>query len=178
MKTRALTLTLTNACDCADDQGWPDLTAPTDDWKAGLPGAPGGAGFNGQWGYKDFYYPFFAQLTMANNGAVDMSTVANLATTSTEGSRVLFTEVCACASLLAHTRALLMVPCAAQNHDMASNQNNGRIPNIVDPNGNPLKPSYWAQKKSMLGMGVLITAPGIPMLFQGQVCDVSCVGRL
>ena len=50
----------------------------------------------------------------------------------------------------------------------ASNQNHGRIPNVVDPGGNPAKPTYWAVKKSMLGMGVILTAPGIPMLLQGQ----------
>lgn len=129
-----------------DTQGWSGITAPVSDKSTGYPHAPGGAGFVSQWGYVDFFYSFFTQLTEANNGDVDMSTVANLASTSTEGTRVLFTE----------------------NHDMASNQNHGRIPNIVNPGGNPSNPSYWAMKKSMLGMGVIFTAPGIPMILQGQ----------
>lgn len=136
-----------NAISAAEDtQGWVDVTLPVSDLNAGYPNAKGGGGFVSQWGYKGFFYSFFTQLTESDNGNVDMSTVATLASSSTEGRRVLFTE----------------------NHDMASNQNHGRIPNIVDPNGNPSDPSYWAIKKSMLGIGVVMTAPGIPMLLQGQ----------
>lgn len=29
-----------------------------------------------------------------------------------------------------------------ENHDMASNQNHGRIPEIINPGGNPYKPTY------------------------------------
>ena len=129
-----------------DTQGWAGITDPVSDTSSGLPGAPGGAGFVSQWGYVGFFYSFFTQLTEANNQDVDMNTVATLASSSTEGTRVLFTE----------------------NHDMASQQNHGRIPNIVNPGGNPAKPTYWALKKSLLGMGVVLTAPGIPLLLQGQ----------
>lgn len=37
-----------------------------------------------------------------------------------------------------------------ENHDMASNQNHGRIPAIINPGGSPYIPNYWAQKKSMM----------------------------
>lgn len=129
-----------------DTQGWVDIVDPVSDQSAGLPGAAGGAGFVSQWGYVGFFYAFFTDLTQSDNSDVNMQQVATLASSSTEGRRVLFTE----------------------NHDMASNQNHGRIPNIVDPGGNPAKPTYWAVKKAMMGMGVILTAPGIPMLLQGQ----------
>jgi hypothetical protein len=68
-----------------------------------------------------------------------------------------------------------------ENHDMASNQNHGRIPAMVNPGGSPYKPNYCnfcliatsnsrlgAQKKAMLGLGVILSSPVFPMLFYGQ----------
>jgi len=75
-----------------DTQGWNGITLPVSDKSTGYPDAPGGAGFVSQWGYVGFFYSFFTQLTMENNGDVDMSTVASLASSSSEGTRVLFTE--------------------------------------------------------------------------------------
>ena len=39
------------------------------------------------------------------------------------------------------------------------------MPHEIDP-GDPT--GYWAQKRSTLGAALVFTAPGIPMLFQGQ----------
>ena len=100
-----------------DSQDWPSITEPISDKSAGYPGAPGGGGFVSQWGYKvrklsaceryrcactsrircrcyvqGFFYSFYTYLTEANNRDVDMSTVASLASSSAEGTRVLFTE--------------------------------------------------------------------------------------
>jgi len=55
-----------------------------------------------------------------------------------------------------------------ENHDKASNQQNGRIPKIVDSSGSPSNPSYWALKKSLMGIGIELTNSGVPMLFYGQ----------
>eukprot|EP01090_Pellita_catalonica_P010327 TRINITY_DN2177_c0_g1_i2.p1 TRINITY_DN2177_c0_g1~~TRINITY_DN2177_c0_g1_i2.p1 ORF type:complete len:201 (+),score=23.10 TRINITY_DN2177_c0_g1_i2:699-1301(+) len=51
---------------------------------------------------------------------------------------------------------------------MASNQNKGRIPEIVNPGGNPKTPNYWASKKAMMGIGIVLMSRGLPMLLQGQ----------
>jgi len=145
-----LTHQLTSAFTTAeDDQGYVDITLPVDDTQAGPPGAPGGAGFDSQWGYP-FFYAFFAQLTESDNSNVDMTTMANIITDESDVGgdprRIMFTE----------------------NHDQASNQNHGRIPNVIDPNGSPLAPTWWACKKAMLGIAVLLTTPLYPMLFYGQ----------
>ncbi len=98
------------------------------------PIAQGGLGFKTQWGYKGFYYTFESLLTYSDNNSINVSLISNLIESSIEGPRVLFTE----------------------NHDMASNQNKGRIPKIVDPNGSGENPSYWAAKKAMMGISGLI----------------------
>ncbi len=121
---------------------------PVNDTRFGIPGARGGAGFRAQWGYQGFFYAFMDELLQGNNAAVNMTNVARVLAGSIEGARVLFTE----------------------NHDTASNQNQGRIPAIVDPNGDPAHPSYWAAKKAMMGVAAIVVAPGVPMLLQGQEC--------
>ena len=110
------------------------------------PVASGGLGFQSQWGYHGFYYAFFAQLTRPTNEHINASLVAALLQRSSEGPRVLFTE----------------------NHDMASNQNKGRVPAVVDPGGSAHQPSYWAAKKAMMGLAAAAVGNGVPMLFQGQ----------
>ncbi len=120
-----------------DDQGSPEVTAPV---------AQGGLGFGSQWGYQDFFYGFFAQLTRPTNAHVNATLIAALMESSTEGTRVAFTE----------------------NHDQASNQNRGRVPKVVDPSGSGHNPSLWAAKKAMMGVAVVALTNGVPMLFQGQ----------
>lgn len=51
-----------------------------------------------------------------------------------------------------------------ESHDEVAN-GKARVPQEVDP-GDPS--GYWAQKRSTLGAGLVLTSPGIPMLFQGQ----------
>eukprot|EP01126_Amoeba_proteus_P014208 TRINITY_DN1616_c0_g1_i7.p1 TRINITY_DN1616_c0_g1~~TRINITY_DN1616_c0_g1_i7.p1 ORF type:complete len:447 (-),score=87.16 TRINITY_DN1616_c0_g1_i7:54-1394(-) len=133
-----------------DSQDFFDITKPVDDSNAGIPGAPGGAGFTSQWGYP-FYYAFtISGLLQSDNGHVDANemglAISNTNNVGGDLRRLMFTE----------------------NHDVASNQNRGRIPSIVNPGGSPYQPSYWAAKKAMLGIGVLLTAPLYPLLFYGQ----------
>jgi len=85
---------------------------------------------------------------LANNDNLDGNAISKMIT-ATDGEdphRVMYTE----------------------NHDKASNQQNGRIPAIVDPSGTPSNPSYWAFKKAFMGIGMLFTCSGTPMLFYGQ----------
>lgn len=51
-----------------------------------------------------------------------------------------------------------------ESHDEVAN-GKARVPQEVDPSD---PQGYWAQKRSTLGAGLVLTAPGIPMLFQGQ----------
>lgn len=53
-----------------------------------------------------------------------------------------------------------------ESHDVVGDLNNGiRLVTAIDTN---TPNSYWARKRSTLGAAVTFTAPGIPMLFQGQ----------
>jgi 1,4-alpha-glucan branching enzyme len=49
-------------------------------------------------------------------------------------------------------------------HD-ADGNGSTRVPTSIDP-GQP--DSWWAKKRSTLGAALVLTAPGIPLLFQGQ----------
>lgn len=51
-----------------------------------------------------------------------------------------------------------------ETHDTVGN-GNARLPSRIDP-ANPV--SFAARKRSILAAAVLLTAPGVPMLFQGQ----------
>ena len=52
-----------------------------------------------------------------------------------------------------------------ESHDVVGDLNNGqRLVTAIDTNAS----SYWARKRSTLGAVVTFTAPGIPMIFQGQ----------
>jgi 1,4-alpha-glucan branching enzyme len=53
-----------------------------------------------------------------------------------------------------------------ESHDVVGDLNGGvRLVTAIDPN---TPNSYWARKRSTLGAAVALTAPGIPMIFQGQ----------
>ncbi len=104
----------------------------------------GGAGFDSQWDAV-FVHPMRLNLILANDADRNMGTVASIIDGTTEegdaSRRILYTE----------------------SHDEANT--GGRIPQAIDP-GNPL--SWWSRKRSTLGISVLMTAPGLPMLLQGQ----------
>jgi 1,4-alpha-glucan branching enzyme len=56
-----------------------------------------------------------------------------------------------------------------ENHDEVAPQNGGkqRLSEEICP-GLVASCRFYAQKRAMLGLSLLLTAPGIPMLFQGQ----------
>jgi 1,4-alpha-glucan branching enzyme len=104
----------------------------------------GGAGFNAQWD-ADFVHPIREVLIAADDAGRDMNAVARALTHSYNGDpfrRVIYTE----------------------SHDEVSNGKARIVYEIA-----PADATGWAaQKRSTLGAALILTAPGIPMLFQGQ----------
>jgi 1,4-alpha-glucan branching enzyme len=105
------------------------------------PASLGGAGFDAQWD-MGLQGALLNALTQPLDSGVDVSAVAAAMQNAFEGDpfkRVIYLE----------------------SHDQADSE---RVPNKIDPS-NPQ--SWFAIKKSMLGFAVTLTAPGIPMFFQG-----------
>jgi 1,4-alpha-glucan branching enzyme len=104
----------------------------------------GGAGFGAQWD-SEFVHPIREVLIAPRDEERHMATVAHALTHHYNGDafrRVVYTE----------------------SHDEVAN-GKARIPHEIAPGD----PAHWAaQKRSTLGAALMLTAPGIPMLFQGQ----------
>jgi len=108
------------------------------------PQGAGGAGFSSQWG-AGFVSTIRNNLITADDSARDMPAVSSMLEQRFNGDayqRVIFTE----------------------SHDADSNGAQ-RLPEMISP-GDPW--SWWAKKRSTLGAALLLTSPGIPMLFMGQ----------
>jgi 1,4-alpha-glucan branching enzyme len=114
--------------------------------KAEITAAPdnGGAGFGAQWD-SEFVHPIRKMLIQPDDAGRHMGTVAHALNHHYNGDafqRVVYTE----------------------SHDEVAN-GKARIPHEIAPDD----PGHWAaQKRSTLGAALMLTAPGIPMLFQGQ----------
>jgi 1,4-alpha-glucan branching enzyme len=147
------------------DNGWPLLQRATDachsqPWKIEIaedlqgdsavtaPTSGGGAGFDSQW-EPQFFYPMKAALTAIDDSQRDMNSVSAAISHNYGGSsttRVIFTE----------------------NHDQVAPQNGGeRLSQAICP-GLTSDCVYYAEKRTTLGAAVLMTSPGVPMIFQGQ----------
>lgn len=132
--------------DVAVAQPWKILAAEDmqgDDWIT-RPTAGGGAGFPTQWD-PDFVRQVRQAVITPDDNARDMSAVAAAVGRQYNGrslTRVIFTE----------------------SHDADAN-GGARVPEEISPDH---ADSYWAKKRSTLAAAVTFTAPGIPMLFQGQ----------
>ena len=104
----------------------------------------GGAGFGSQWD-DQFVHPVReAVITMADEHR-SMDAVAKAIThryNDDAFQRVIYSE----------------------SHDEVSN-GRARVPHEIDPSG---ANGYFAQKRSTLAAALVFTAPGIPMIFQGQ----------
>ncbi|MFU8859241.1 MAG: alpha-amylase family glycosyl hydrolase [Cyclonatronaceae bacterium] len=108
------------------------------------PEKEGGAGFDAQWA-ANFVHPVRKNLTEYSDEKRDMNAVKEAILHRYHGNafeRVIYTE----------------------SHDEVSN-GKVRVPEEVDPGS---ASSFNAKKKSALGAVLVFTAPGIPMLFQGQ----------
>jgi 1,4-alpha-glucan branching enzyme len=108
------------------------------------PEKEGGAGFSAQWA-ANFVHPVRKNLTEYSDEKRDMGAVRHAILHRYRGNafeRVIYTE----------------------SHDEVAN-GKVRVPEEVDPGS---ASSYMAKKKSALGAVLVFTAPGIPMIFQGQ----------
>ncbi|MBB3209178.1 1,4-alpha-glucan branching enzyme [Rhodopirellula rubra] len=108
------------------------------------PDQEGGAGFSTQWDAK-FVHPIRDVITQPDDAGRDMQKVVEAILHRYNGDafqRVIYTE----------------------SHDEVAN-GKSRVPSEIDDSdpGN-----YFAKKRSTLGVAIAMTAPGIPMLFQGQ----------
>lgn len=104
----------------------------------------GGAGFDAQWDAQ-FYWPVRGNLITPNDADRDMYAIKNaiLANYNADAfERVVYTE----------------------SHDEVAN-GQSRMPEEIWP-GNAA--SWYSKKRSTLGAAVVMTSPGIPMLFMGQ----------
>jgi 1,4-alpha-glucan branching enzyme len=103
-----------------------------------------GMGFDSTWALG-FPSAVTTQLAQTSDSSRDMNVLANQIAGGGAGlTRVVFLE----------------------SHDVVGDLNNGaRLVTAIDSN-NPA--SYWARKRSTLGATLTFTAPGVPMLFQGQ----------
>jgi 1,4-alpha-glucan branching enzyme len=132
--------------DIAGAQPW-KITIAEDmrgnDWIT-RPTASGGAGFDAQWD-ADFVQQVRSALVATEDAQRDMTSIQVMLErryAPTAFARVVFTE----------------------SHD-ADGNGSTRVPTEIDP-GRP--DSWWSKKRSTLGAALVLTAPGIPMLFQGQ----------
>ena len=104
----------------------------------------GGAGFDAQWD-PAFVHPVNAAVIAVDDSARNMASIRDALQARFNGApfrRVIFTE----------------------SHDEVANGKK-RIPEMIDP----ARPdSLFARKRSSLGAALALTAPGVPMLFQGQ----------
>ncbi len=107
------------------------------------PSSTGGFGFDAQW--DSFVYQVDPVLTEANDLNRDLGAIVAAVTGSSGGdpfARVIYTE----------------------DHDNVGN-GGAHLPGRIDA-ANPS--SFVARKLSMVGAVLTLTAPGVPMLFQGQ----------
>ncbi|WP_223827408.1 alpha-amylase family glycosyl hydrolase [Hymenobacter armeniacus] len=104
----------------------------------------GGQGFDSQWD-SSFVYPVVEALTAAHDADRNMPAVAAALAVSYNGDafrRVIYTE----------------------SHDEVAN-GKSRVAEEIMPGA---ADHYFAKKRTTLGAALVLTAPGIPMLFQGQ----------
>ncbi|MCA1782576.1 MAG: alpha-amylase family glycosyl hydrolase [Dermatophilaceae bacterium] len=108
------------------------------------PTSEGGAGFSAQWD-ADFVHTIRAGIIASHDDDRHINTLAE-AIRGPEGalwtSRVLYTE----------------------SHDEIAN-GQARVPESIHPGD---ADSWWAKKRSMIGSALVMTSPGVPLIFQGQ----------
>ena len=156
---------------CEDTWGDPyndgAITAATNDTSAhGPEGTTGGAGFDLAWGYP--WHARVMQELVKTDGRQRGGKIAWSAKAADAGKD---------ADPPPLNVGILMQQCVSksadkyviftENHDVSSNQHKGRVPFMVDPSLDHSN-IYTAQKKAMLGVGMVLGCRGVPMLLQGQ----------
>ncbi|MBC7780281.1 MAG: alpha amylase C-terminal domain-containing protein [Proteobacteria bacterium] len=104
----------------------------------------GGCGFGSQWD-ADFVHPVRNALIVVNDDDRDMDAIAHALTRRYNNDafrRVIYTE----------------------SHDEVAN-GRARVAEEISPGA---VDNYYSKKRAALGVALVLTAPGIPMLFQGQ----------
>jgi 1,4-alpha-glucan branching enzyme len=115
-----------------------------DDPSIVAPTSEGGAGFAAQWD-AGFLYRVRPALEASNDADRDLHAVVAAILGEGRGAaltRVIYTE----------------------SHDEVANGKT-RVPEAIAPGD---AASWWAKKRATLGSALVLTSPGIPMLFQGQ----------
>ena len=115
-----------------------------DDARLTQPEEQGGAGFSTQWDAA-FVHPMREVLTQVDDSSRDMNKVQAALSHAYNGDpfeRVVYTE----------------------SHDEVAN-GKSRVPSEIDSDDTD---AWHVQKRTTLGLAMVLTAPGIPMLFQGQ----------
>ncbi len=127
-------------------QPW-KLTIAEDLWgdpRLVTPTNEGGAGFRAQWD-SGFVHRIRTAITAADDDDRAMSEVVDAIVGKDRGAaqtRVIYTE----------------------SHDEVANGQT-RVPEAIAPGD---AAGWWAKKRATLGSALVLTSPGIPMLFQGQ----------
>jgi 1,4-alpha-glucan branching enzyme len=109
-----------------------------------VPTSEGGAGFGAQWD-AGFVRRIRHAITAADDAERDLGEIITAIDGGGRGpapTRVIYTE----------------------SHDDVAN-GDVRIPEAIAPGD---AANWWAKKRATLGAAIVLTAPGIPMLFQGQ----------
>ncbi len=104
----------------------------------------GGAGFNTQWDAA-FVHPVRATMIARDDNERNLDAIIGALKNAYDGDsfkRVVYSE----------------------SHDEVAN-GKARLPSEIDPGG---AGGFFAKKRSILGAALTLTAPGVPMLFQGQ----------
>ncbi len=115
-----------------------------DDPRLVMPTAEGGAGFDAQWDIR-FIRGVRPSLETGNDQERSVAAVVEAITGERRGpglTRVIYTE----------------------SHDDVANEQ-VRVPEAIKPGD---AGSWWSEKRATLGSALVLTSPGIPMLFQGQ----------
>ena len=104
----------------------------------------GGAGFNAQWD-ANFVHPVRATVVTSEDAHRSMDVVRD-------------------AMLFKHDNDAFRRVVYSESHDEVAN-GRARVPHEIDPSNSK---GWFAQKRSTLAAALVYTAPGIPMIFQGQ----------
>jgi 1,4-alpha-glucan branching enzyme len=108
------------------------------------PTGAGGAGFSAQWD-SAFVHPVRTSLVTIEDRERSMDDLAR-------------------AVQFRYNEDAIQRVIYSESHDEDAN-GKARIPNEIDPGDTA---GYFARKRSTLGAGLVLTTPGIPMLFEGQ----------
>ncbi len=115
----------------------------SNEWLTKSVGA-GGAGFSAQWD-ASFVHPIRAAVIASDDNHRSMPAIAS-------------------AISLKYNDAAFHRIIYSESHDEVAN-GKARVPQEISPNE---PTNYFAQKRSTLAAALVFTAPGVPMLFQGQ----------